>query len=103
VSANYLIFIHRFSRSVQCEVRVPDHPPEPGSRNTLSFEWTGHLKRKHVPAYRQWILSTNQILADRWQITMLYALGTHLNRTELWQFKPGTAPTLLERLNVGIP
>jgi hypothetical protein len=84
-------------------VRVPDHAPEQRSLFDLSFEWEGQLKRKHVPAYRQWILSTNQILAERWQTTILYALGTDRNLTELWCFEPGTAPKLLEKLNVGIP
>ena len=99
----HLTFIHRFSRSVICELRVPDQAPPAGSRNVWSFEWTGRLRRKHVDAYRQWVLSTNQILSDRWQITMLYALGTHHNRTELWSFTPGKAPKLVEKLNVGIP
>ena len=100
---DYLTFIHKFSRSVQCTLRIPNTPPAYGSMLTINMEWSGRIKRKHVPAYRQWILSTNQILCDRWETTMLYALGTHHNRTEVWSFKPGECPKLVDKLNVGIP
>jgi len=103
MSSDDLVFVHRFSRTVSCELRAPDQPPHPDSLNMLSVGWTGRVKRRHLNEYRQWVLCTNQVLADRWQITMLYALGTHHNRTELWSFTPGGVPKLLERLNVGIP
>lgn len=103
MSSDYLTFGHRFSRSVQCTMRILDKPPEPHSRVDVDIEWTRRLKRKHIPAYRQWVLSTQQILADRWQMRMLYALGVAHNLTELWGFEPGGAPRLVEKLNVGIP
>jgi hypothetical protein len=102
-TTKYLTFIHKFGRNIQCKVRVPDRPPEAGAHCILPFEWTGRLKRKHIPTYRQWVLSMTQTLSDHWGITMLYALGTHHNRTEVWSFQPGSAPKLVERLNVGIP
>jgi len=97
MSTGYLRFLHKFSRTVSCELRVPDRAPPPGSRNVLSIEWTGHND-----AYRQWVLATNQILANRWGISMLYALGTHRNRTELWEFTPGGTPKLIEKLKAGL-
>jgi hypothetical protein len=69
----------------------------------MSIEWTGRCKRKHLPEYRQWILSAHQQLCEKWQQKFLYALGTHHNRTELWQFEPGKPPTLAKTLNAGIP
>jgi hypothetical protein len=96
-------FTHVFSRRVRCTLTTTDEAPPQGGSHVVNCEWTGQFKPKHIPAYRQWILCTNQILADRWQIKMLYALGTHHNRTELWCFEPGGVPKLLERLNVGLP
>ena len=98
-----LTFVHRFSRTVQCCVRVDDQPPEPGSGLNLRFEWSGRPKPKHIAAYRQWILGTVKILADRWDSRILYALGVAANSTELWTFEPGKAPQLVKKLNVGIP
>jgi len=68
----------------------------------LDFEWNGRLKRKHVSAYRQWLLVVNQTLSDHWQKSIFYALGTHHNRTELWRFTPGQTPRLVQKLNIGI-
>lgn len=102
-SGKFLTFIHRFSNSVQCTVRVPEQPPASGSHLDLSFELVGRLKPKHVSAYRRWMLGVNQTLSDHWRISLLYALGPAYNLTELWMFKPGEAPRLLERLNIGIP
>jgi hypothetical protein len=44
---------------------VPDCCPESGQITHITCEWEGQLKRKHLPEYRQWILLTNQLLADR--------------------------------------
>src|ERR1700724_2094274 len=98
-----LTFAHRFSPTVQCCVRVSDQPPGPGAPLNLTFHWSGQPKRKHLATYRQWILSTVQILSDRWGATILYGLGTAADATELWSFEPGSAPRLLEKLSVGIP
>jgi hypothetical protein len=69
----------------------------------LRFEWSGQPKREHLAPYRQFILSTVQILSDRWGATILYGLGTAADETELWSFEPGKAPRLVQKLNVGIP
>jgi hypothetical protein len=98
-----LTFVHKFSRAVQCCVRVADRPPEPGAGLNLRFEWLGRPKPKHIAPYRQWILATVQTLSDRWGTTILYALGVAADSTELWTFEPGKAPRLLEKLKVGIP
>jgi hypothetical protein len=98
-----LKFVHRFSRSLVCEMTVEDKPPGAGTSLSLNHEWTGRPKRKHAAAYRQWTLTAIQLLADRWQCRILYALGIAPNRTELWAFEPGAAPKLLRKLNCGIP
>ena len=98
-----LTFAHRFSPTVQCSVRVDDQPPEPGAPLNLTFHWSGQPKREHLAPYRQWILSTVQILSDRWGVTILYGLGAAADATELWSFEPGKAPRLVQKLNVGIP
>jgi hypothetical protein len=100
---DYLTFIHRFSPTVSCTARIKDEPPAPGQSISWAFEWSGRPKRKHLSAYRQWVLSTNQVLADRWQKSILHALGTAADETELWQFKPGEPPKLAQKLNIGIP
>jgi hypothetical protein len=97
-----LTFVHRFSRTVQCELRIIDQPPQPGGQPTLRCEWLGKPKPKYIPEYRQWILSTHQFLADRWQQRVMYALGVARDHTELWIFEPGGTPKLLQKLNVGI-
>jgi hypothetical protein len=93
-ASEYLTFIHRFSRSLQCELRVKNEPPAKGTCAQLSLEWTGRFKPKHLPEYRQWILSVHQHLCEKWQSKILYALGTQHNRTEFWQFEPGIPPNL---------
>jgi hypothetical protein len=101
--AQPLRFVHRFSRSVSCEMRVTDQPPASGETFQAACQWTGPgPKPKHIPAYRQWILYTTQLLADRWQKRLLYALGVAPNRTEVWAFEPGSVPKLLKRLNCGM-
>jgi hypothetical protein len=97
-----LRFVHRFSRTVQREMKVRDEPPRP--RKMLSFEQqrTGRPKRKHLPDYRRWCLHVTQLLADRWNQRVLYALGMAPSRTEFWAFEPGAAPKLLSKLNCGI-
>jgi hypothetical protein len=100
---DYLTFIHRFSPTVSCTARIKDEPPVPGQNLAYAFEWMGKPKPKHLAAYRQWILATNQMLCDRWQKTILYALGTTEKETEFWAFKPGEPPKLAQKLNIGIP
>lgn len=84
-------------------MRVMANPPPPGSGHVLAIEWDGQPKPKHVAEYRQWILSTHQMLCDRWQVSILYCLGVAPNRTELWEFKPGNPPKLAETINAEIP
>jgi hypothetical protein len=100
--AGVLTFVHRFSRTVQCEMKVRDEPPGPRKMLSCEHQWTGRPKRKHLPHYRRWALCTTQFLADRWNQRVPYALGTAPNRTELWAFEPGAAPKLLEKINCGI-
>jgi hypothetical protein len=83
-------------------MRVLDEPPRPGQGLVLDHAWTGRPKAKHLDSYRQWTLYTIQLLADRWQQRVLYALGVAHNRTEFWGFEPGSAPRLLETSNCGI-
>jgi hypothetical protein len=98
-----LRFVHHFSRSVSCEMQVADQPPDSGETFPAVCQWSGPgPKPKHIPAYRQWILYTTQLLADRWQKRILYGLGVAPNRTEFWAFEPGAAPKLLKKLDYGI-
>jgi hypothetical protein len=97
-----LTFVHRFSRSVTCEMTVRDEPPESGMALSCEHQWSGRPKPKHVSAYRHWTLHTTQFLAERWQKRILYGLRIARNRTELWAFEPGSTPKLLKILNCGI-
>ena len=98
-----LRFIHRFSRTLQCELHIAAQPPRPGQMLSLACLWTGKPKKKHIPADRQWVLVTNQHLTDHWGIRISYGLGVSPNQTEFWSFEPGGSPKLLKKLNVGIP
>jgi hypothetical protein len=98
-----MTFIHRFSRSVQCEMRVSDQPPATGTSHVQAIEWVGRLKAKHIPEYRQWILVVTQQLSNHWQAKILYCLGIKPDETEIWCFEPGKPPKLAQTLNIGIP
>jgi hypothetical protein len=97
-----LTFVHRFSRSVACAMRVVDRPPARGHMLSISHEWTGRPKRKHLSAYRQWTIYTTQLLADRWGKRIAYALAVSRTCTEFWCFEPGKPPTLAKKLPFGI-
>ena|SRR5271163_2563982 len=98
-----LTFVHRFSRSLQCTMRVTAQQPPRGECHVQSIEWDGQLKPKHLPEYRQWILCTTQHLCDRWQAKILYCLGTKSDETEMWEFEPGKTPKLAKTIPIGIP
>ena len=74
-----LRFVHRFSPTLSCEIQIPVNPPGPGEMFSPVCLWSGRSP-KHVPAYRQWVLVTNQTLADRWGQRILYGLGIAPNR-----------------------
>ena len=65
--AKRLTFVHRFSRTASCEMRVVNSAPRPGHLMQDSCEWTGRPKPKHLAEYRRWVLLTAQLLADRWK------------------------------------
>jgi hypothetical protein len=99
----YLTFIHRFNPKLQCIVRIRDQRPANSELSLgMSFEWVGRPRPKHMREYRQWILGVIQALADRWNTSILYALGTAPNRTEFWRVVAGEPPQLIDKLNVGI-
>jgi hypothetical protein len=87
-----LTFIHKFSRTVACTVRVGDQAPEAGSTLDLRFEWNGKPKPKHIPEYRRWMLSVIQTQSDHWQSKIMYALQSSPHQTEMWVFEPGEPP-----------
>jgi hypothetical protein len=104
MSDGHLYFVHRFNSKLQCTARVRDERPADSELClNLGFEWLGRPKPKQIAEYRQWILGVVQSLADRWNTSILYALGTRRNQTELWRVAAGEAPRLLEKLKVGIP
>jgi len=96
-----LRFVHRFSPTLSCEIQIPVNPPGPGEMFSPVCLWSGRSP-KHVPAYRQWVLVTNQTLADRWGQRILYGLGIAPNR-QIWGFEPSSPSKLLGKINVGIP
>jgi hypothetical protein len=97
-----LLFVHRFSRKLQCEIRVKDQAPIGGENLSLKYEWTGRPSPRDVNEYRQWVLSVAQSLCDRWNTTMLYCLGSSKNCTELWCFEPGKPPKLMDKIPAGL-
>src|SRR6266446_3789669 len=102
MSEPYLYFVHKFNSKLQCTVRVRDERPSDSELCLdVTFQWHGQPRPKHVNEYRQWILGVVQSLADRWETSILYALGTKHNQTELWRVAAGEAPRLLEKLKVG--
>jgi hypothetical protein len=97
-----LRFVHRFGPGVLCELQVNAEPPAKGEFFHVSIAWTGKPKKKHTPQYRQWVLSTTQHLCDLWDYRILYGLGLEKNATEFWQFEPGQAPKLVQKIPFGL-
>jgi hypothetical protein len=92
-STKVLTFLHRFSRTVSCKMRVIDFTPRPGHLMQCNCEWTGRPKPKHIAQYRQWVVSTAAILAQRWKQRILYCLGVSSTCTEIWAFEQGSLPS----------
>lgn len=101
--AKVLTFIHRFSSTLQCQMRVVDCPPERECTLRYTYEWTGRPKPKHFAEYRRWVLKTTQLLADRWNVCVLYGLGVSPTCTEFWAFEPWGTPKLIQKVPLGIP
>jgi hypothetical protein len=94
-----LRFIHRFSRTLSCELHIAAQPPDPEKILSPVYVWTGgRPKKKHVKEYRQWALLVHQRLADQWQQSILYALGIPPNQMELWSFESHRSPKLLKKI-----
>jgi hypothetical protein len=103
LSTDNLTFVHGLSRRVQVMITVKDGPPTSGQISNLIFEWIGRPKPKPINEYRQWILSVVQALADRWNISILYALRITPNQREVWRIAANELLQLIEKLNIGIP
>jgi hypothetical protein len=102
MSAETFRFVHVFSRNLRCALTVSSEPPDQGTVRQQSCEWEGRLKPRHIPEYRQWILEVYRTLADRWGQKVLYAFGISRSETELWEFEPGQAPKLIQKIPSGI-
>jgi hypothetical protein len=79
-------FIHKFNRSLSCEVLVSDTPPEKGQSHIQSIEWTGRPKRKHVSEYVRFCHVVNSHLADHWQISLPRIVQTSPTIWECWEY-----------------
>jgi hypothetical protein len=91
-------FIHRFTRSIICEVRVDDDPPAKGKTHTLNFVWSRFPKPtpRFARQYVAWICSINQILADRWSMKLMHCVEVGPDIWEFWLFEPGKAPRRID-------
>jgi hypothetical protein len=69
-------FVHKFSRSLSCQVVVCDEPPEKGQTHVQSVEWIGQPKRKYLPEYLRFCHVMNRHLADQWQMSILQLVQT---------------------------
>jgi hypothetical protein len=90
--AKVLTFIHRFSRTLQCQMRVVDFSPERECPLQYAYKWTGRPKPKDFAEYRQWILSTIAILALRWKQQIVYCLRSS-TCVEIWSFEQVSFPS----------
>jgi hypothetical protein len=93
-------FVHRFSRSLSCEMMVSDEPPSKGDRHIQELKWTGRPKPKQIAQYRRWGSVNDRDACPRWNQEILYGLGVSSTCTA---FEPGQPPKLVEKLQVGIP
>jgi hypothetical protein len=87
-------YIHRFSRSVQCEVEVRDEAPPKGERHIINVEWTGQPKRSHMGEYIRWMNHVNDLLAKKWGIRMMqiFQKSPHSEDWEVWAYAPDQPP-----------
>ena len=96
----YLTFVHRFAPDLTVTLRVLDQAPKPGSGFAPNLYWDGRPTQKIAKAYRKWILRTNQILVDHWQIVYTYGLLLTPTKMEIWVFTPGEKPSLKSILTI---
>jgi hypothetical protein len=85
-------FIHRFNRSLCCEMLVSDTPPEKGRPHIQAIEWSGRPKPKHLREYIRFCHVVNSHLADHWQMSLLHVFQTGPRTLEIWQYHPSQAP-----------
>lgn len=78
-------YIHRFNKTLTCEVEVTDDAPAKGSSHVLSFTWSHKPKKKHYAEYTQWMHTVNDSCAKRWGNRFIYAVQISPNPDD-WQF-----------------
>jgi hypothetical protein len=91
-------FIHRFSRSLSCEMTVADEPPLGGEFHIRNVAWTGRPKPKHVREYVRWIHVVNEHLANLWGFKLMHAVQVEPRLWELWGYEPGKPAKLLDKM-----
>lgn len=92
-------FIHKFNRSLCCEMQVADTPPEKGHSHIRSVQWTGQPKHKHRREYIRFCHLVNSHLADHWQMSLLHLFLLEPKVLELWEYHPGQAPKRVSNIN----
>jgi hypothetical protein len=87
-------YIHRFSRTVQCEVEFADSPPPKGKTHIINMQWTGQPKRSHMADYIRWMNHVNDLLAKKWSLRMMqiFQKSPHYHDWEIWEYEPENPP-----------
>ena len=91
-------FIHRFSRSLSCEMTVADEPPPGGSLHVRDVEWTGRPKPKHIREYVRWCHVVHEHLANLWGLKLMHAVQVEPRLWELWGYQPSKPAKLLDKV-----
>jgi hypothetical protein len=91
-------YVHRFSRTVSCEIEVTEDPPAKGASHVLSVEWTGNRKKSHIPEYMRWMHLVNQKCAEKWKLKLMHVFQKSPNPGdwEAWGYEPGKPPVKVE-------
>jgi hypothetical protein len=89
-------YVHRFTRSLSCEVEVADQPPPQGTNHILAIVWDGQRKAKHHPEYLRWMHFIHSDCANRWNKKFMQAVQLPDQSWQFWVYVPGQAPRRLE-------
>lgn len=99
-------FVCDFGDGLTCTTIINDTRAYQGKSHIIGMEWSRRPTRdmlEHLlPRYRDWIHSVNQIVADKTNLTILYALQITPSdsrqksggRWEVWAYTSGVKPVL---------
>jgi hypothetical protein len=88
-------FFCKFSKTISVHLEVSDTPPPTGQPPNWKFQYKGSVSGKHLSDYKKWLHGVNQQIAETWNSSFMYVLPDKKGRAELWGYRPGKQPSLI--------